>query len=136
MFIYYCEIATVILKTTFFTFQCTSFTKNRKDNEQKSLYNIFSGTKSMNKYFYLNLLSVSPTEWSNTPNHFVVNLPTNCLNAFDHLCGWHLKGYYLLPLGYMATVTQTFKITHRLTKIEAAFMATIASYFSRSCRAK
>ena len=32
----------------------------------------------------VNPLSANFTKWSNTLKHFVGNLPTNCLSAFDH----------------------------------------------------
>ena len=37
-------------------------------------------------------LSANPTKWSNTLQQSVVNLPTNCLNVFDHFVGLTLKG--------------------------------------------
>ena len=40
----------------------------------------------------LNPLIANPTKWSNTPKHFVWNLPTNCLSVFDHFVGLVLKG--------------------------------------------
>ena len=39
-----------------------------------------------------NLLSASPTKWSNILKQFVGNLPTNCLSVFDHFVGLALKG--------------------------------------------
>ena len=39
-----------------------------------------------------NPLSAKPTKWSNTLKQFVVNLPTNCLNVFDHFVILPLKG--------------------------------------------
>ena len=44
------------------------------------------------KYFDVNPLSANPTKWSNTLKNFVGNLPTNCLNVFDHLVGLAFKG--------------------------------------------
>ena len=49
----------------------------------------------------VNPLSANPTKCSNTLKQFVGFLSTNylrltnCLSAFDHLWGWHLKGYAL-----------------------------------------
>ena len=40
----------------------------------------------------LNPLSVNPAKWSNTLKQFVGNLPTNCLNVFDHFVGLAFKG--------------------------------------------
>ena len=40
---------------------------------------------------YVNLLSTNPTKWSNTLKQFVGNLPTNCLNVFDHFVKLALK---------------------------------------------
>ena len=37
-------------------------------------------------------LSANPTKWSNTLKQFVGNLPTNCLNVFDHFVTLTLKG--------------------------------------------
>ena len=39
----------------------------------------------------INLLSTKITKWSNTLKQFVGNLPTNCLNEFDHFVGLALK---------------------------------------------
>ena len=39
----------------------------------------------------INLLSANFTKWSNTLKQFVGNLPTNCLNVFDHFVGLALK---------------------------------------------
>ena len=39
----------------------------------------------------INLLSTNFTKWSNTLKQFVGNLPTNCLNVFDHFVGLALK---------------------------------------------
>ena len=36
-------------------------------------------------------MSANPKKWSNTLKHFVGNLPTNCLNVFDHFVGFALK---------------------------------------------
>ena len=40
---------------------------------------------------YVNLLGTNPTKWSNTLKQFVGNLPTNCLNVFDHFVKLALK---------------------------------------------
>ena len=40
----------------------------------------------------VNPLSANPTKWSNTLKQFLGNLPTNCLNVFDHFVGLVLKG--------------------------------------------
>ena len=42
--------------------------------------------------FLLNALSASPTKWSNTLKQFFSQLPTNCLNVFDHFVVLALKG--------------------------------------------
>ena len=39
-----------------------------------------------------NPLSAKPTKWSNTLKQFVFNLPTNCLNVFDHFVILPRKG--------------------------------------------
>ena len=36
-------------------------------------------------------MSANPKKWSNTLKQFVGNLPTNCLNVFDHFVGFALK---------------------------------------------
>ena len=43
----------------------------------------------------INGSSTNPTKWSNTLKQFVGNLPTNCLNVFDHFMKLTLKG--LIP---------------------------------------
>ena len=43
-------------------------------------------------HLWLNPLSPNPTKWSNTLKQFVDNLPTNCLNVFDHFVKLALKG--------------------------------------------
>ena len=45
---------------------------------------------------FLNPLSVNLTKWSKTFKQIVGNLPTNCLNVFDHFVGLALKGFTLL----------------------------------------
>ena len=40
----------------------------------------------------LNSLSANPKKWSNTLKQLVGNLPTNCLNVFDHFWGLTLNG--------------------------------------------
>ena len=40
----------------------------------------------------INPLSANPTKGSNTLKQFACNLPTNCLNVFDHFVGFALKG--------------------------------------------
>ena len=40
----------------------------------------------------INLLSASPTKWSNTFKQFVGNLPTNCSSVFDYFMGLAPKG--------------------------------------------
>ena len=45
----------------------------------------------MNIVFLLNPLSANPTKWSNTLKQFGENLPTNCLNVFDHFVKLALK---------------------------------------------
>ena len=42
--------------------------------------------------FNINPLSDNLTKWSNTLKQFVGNLPTNCLNGFDHFVKLALKG--------------------------------------------
>ena len=41
---------------------------------------------------YRNPLSANPEKWSNTLKQVVVNLPTICLNVFDHFINLALKG--------------------------------------------
>ena len=43
-------------------------------------------------YIIVNPLSANLTKWSNTLKQFVSNLPTNCLNVYDHFVGLALKG--------------------------------------------
>ena len=43
-------------------------------------------------YWSLKLLNTNFTKWSNTFKQFVGNLPTNCLNVFDHFVKLVLKG--------------------------------------------
>ena len=43
-----------------------------------------------------NPLSANPTKWSNTVKQFVGNLPTNCLNVFDHFVILGLKGLIIV----------------------------------------
>ena len=43
----------------------------------------------------LNPFSANPTKWSNKPKQFVGNLPTNCLNVFEHFVKLALKGLNL-----------------------------------------
>ena len=50
----------------------------------------------------LNPLSANPTNWSNTLEQFVGNLPTNCLSVFDHFVNLALKG--LKSLSYYARI--------------------------------
>ena len=41
---------------------------------------------------YVKPLSATHTNWSNTLEQFVGNLPTNCLSVFDHFVRLTLKG--------------------------------------------
>ena len=50
---------------------------------------LFLKKKSIFKLFHP--FSANPTKWSNTLKQFVGNLPTNCLNVFDHFVGLALK---------------------------------------------
>ena len=47
-----------------------------------------------------NPLSTNPTQWSNTLQQLVDNLPKNCLSVFDYFVGLALKGSKL-KLVYM-----------------------------------
>ena len=44
-----------------------------------------------------NLLSVSPTKWSNTPKQFVGKMLTSFLSVFDHFVELVLKGLTASP---------------------------------------
>ena len=46
------------------------------------------------KCFVISPFRANFTKWSNTLKQFVGNLPTNCLNVFDHFVGLALKGLY------------------------------------------
>ena len=42
--------------------------------------------------FLVNSLSANLKRWSDTLKKFVYNLPTNCMNVFDHFVKLALKG--------------------------------------------
>ena len=46
-----------------------------------------------------NTLNANPTKWSNTLKQFLGNLPTNCLNVFDHFVGLAFKALLKRPPG-------------------------------------
>ena len=57
-----------------------------------------------------NLLSASPTKWSNTLKQFVGNLLTNCLSVFDHFVRLALKG--IMPASKKVGKTCTTEINN------------------------
>ena len=48
-----------------------------------------------------NPLSANPTRWSNTLKQFVGNMPTTCLNVFDHFMKLALKGLSNIILRFL-----------------------------------
>ena len=77
-----------------------SFKKQKKPSELeiKQFASSIDFIRNMNDFQNLscskafNSLSANPTKWSNTIKQFVGNLPTNCLNEFDHFVGLALIG--------------------------------------------
>ena len=56
----------------------------------------------------LNPLNAKFTKWSNTLKQSVGNLPTNCLNVFDHFVGLAFKG--LTVFNYSKQISTYFNI--------------------------
>ena len=52
----------------------------------------------------INRLSTYPTKWSNTLKQCVGNLPTICLNVFDHFVGLVLKWFICSGLAFKAFI--------------------------------
>ena len=68
-------------------------TKNgTKRVEKKQSQKILSPKSRHYQLQRINPLSANTTIWSNTLKQFVGNLPTNCLNVFDHFVKLALKG--------------------------------------------
>ena len=67
---------------------CWNNKKMTMTKSSKSLQVLFIHLQDLR----LNPLSANPTKWSNTVKQFVGNLPTNCLNVFDHFMKLALKG--------------------------------------------
>ena len=63
------------------------FMKKSHEDLERRFANIYKFCNST-----INPLSANFTKWSNTLKQFVDNLPTNCLNVFDHFVGFALKG--------------------------------------------
>ena len=64
-------------------------------------------------------LSANPTKWSDTLEHFVGNLATNCLSVFDHFMGLVLNNL-------IVTLSAKFNILSDLNR--SAFRTTVWMY--------
>ena len=78
----YCKLLEITITTT----------RGIKNVQQLPLENINQTCLYSIFVIQVNPLSANPTKWSNTLKQFVGNLPTNCLNVFDHFVGMALKG--------------------------------------------
>ena len=56
----------------------------------------------------INPLSANFKKWSNTLKQFVVKLPTNCFNVFDHFVGSALKGLNVNDISRLQIVNCSF----------------------------
>ena len=93
-----------ILKSIWWTCSiCTSFTSTW----QMPLSGNTIQIPWLFKFFWTinNPLRANPTKWSNTLEHFVGKLPTNCLSVFDHFVG---LGLVLKALTFIEVFAEAF----------------------------